>query len=75
VRDAKVTVVHNQLRDLVFPLARGKLLYPKGNSIVEHSWTPPDEEDEDEDGVVRGSSKSIVSSCDPSSSACISLLW
>jgi hypothetical protein len=52
---ARPTIIHPQLRDLILPLERGKVLYPRGNSIEEltFSHSSPDNEDED-DGEEMG---------------------
>jgi hypothetical protein len=50
---ARPTIIHPQLRDLILPLERGKILYPRGNSIEELTFSidPEGDEDEDEDGM------------------------
>ena len=40
IRPARITVVHHQLRDLLLPLDRGHVLYPRGTSIEELRWSP-----------------------------------
>ena len=51
IHNAHVTIVHPQLRDLILPLHRGRVLFPHGTSIDEMIWTPEDVEDDDEEGV------------------------
>jgi len=46
---ARPTIIHPQLRDLILPLERGKILYPRGNSIEELTFGHPGENDEDHD--------------------------
>ncbi|KAK8869692.1 hypothetical protein IAR55_000260 [Kwoniella newhampshirensis] len=52
IRSAKITIVHPQLRDLILPLARGRILYPRGPTIEEQRWLPSG--DEEDGGVKRG---------------------
>ncbi|WWD16043.1 hypothetical protein CI109_100468 [Kwoniella shandongensis] len=52
IRSAKITIVHPQLRDLILPLARGRILYPRGPTIEEQRWLPSS--DEEDGGVKRG---------------------
>lgn len=52
IHNAHVTIVHPQLRDLILPLNRGRVLFPHGTSIDEMIWTPEEaEDDDDEEGV------------------------
>ena len=46
---ARPTIIHPQLRDLILPLERGKILYPRGNSIEELTFVHPCHDDEDHD--------------------------
>jgi hypothetical protein len=46
---ARPTIIHPQLRDLILPLERGKVLYPRGNSIEELTFSHSSSDDEDED--------------------------
>lgn len=46
---ANIAIIHPQLRDLVLPLARGHVLYPRGNAVEEARWRD-DADDEDDDG-------------------------
>lgn len=51
VRQGKITIIHPQLRDLILPLKRGHVLYPRGTTLEEQSWEPePDVDEGDEDG-------------------------
>lgn len=38
VRSANITIIHPQLRDLLLPLERGRVLYPHGTVIEEQQW-------------------------------------
>lgn len=59
IKHASPVIIHPQLRDLILPLERGRILYPRGGAIEELSWLPPapgpgpedEDEDEDEDGM------------------------
>jgi len=52
---ARPTIIHPQLRDLILPLERGRVLYPRGNSIEELTFsTDHENEDEDEDDRTDG---------------------
>lgn len=44
IRPAKITIIHPQLRDLILPLSRGRVLYPRGLNIDEIRWFPNDED-------------------------------
>ena len=46
---ARPTIIHPQFRDLILPLIRGKILYPRGNSIEELTFGHPHEDDKDHD--------------------------
>jgi hypothetical protein len=48
---ARPTIIHPQLRDLILPLERGRVLYPRGNSIEDLSWTTTEKDDEDDMGM------------------------
>jgi hypothetical protein len=48
---ARPTIIHPQLRDLILPLERGKILYPRGNSIEELTFVHPCDDDEDHDDL------------------------
>jgi hypothetical protein len=48
---ARPTIIHPQLRDLILPLERGRVLYPRGNSIEDLRFFPRLEEDEEEEGM------------------------
>ncbi|WVQ78405.1 hypothetical protein IAT38_000491 [Cryptococcus sp. DSM 104549] len=61
VRSAKITIIHPQLRDLVLPLARGRLFYPRGTSIEEQRWLPP----ADDEGTSKRNERSITGSARP----------
>nr|XP_019013613.1 uncharacterized protein I206_01683 [Kwoniella pini CBS 10737]OCF52394.1 hypothetical protein I206_01683 [Kwoniella pini CBS 10737] len=50
VRSARITIIHPQLRDLILPLERGRVLYPRGMTIEEQRWLPAIEE---EDGTTK----------------------
>ena len=47
--NAAVTIVHPQLRDLILPLHRGRVLFPHGTNINEMLWEPEDDLDGDDD--------------------------
>lgn len=38
VEDARIAIIHPQLRDLILPLERGRVLHPRNNSIEEVKW-------------------------------------
>lgn len=38
VRNARITIIHPQLRDLILPLERGRVLHPRGFGIEEMQW-------------------------------------
>ncbi|KAK4687467.1 hypothetical protein P7C73_g2638, partial [Tremellales sp. Uapishka_1] len=44
VRNAKITIIHPQLRDLILPLERARVLYPRGSTIEESRWVPNSDE-------------------------------
>lgn len=46
VYPARITIIHTQLRDLICPLERAKVLHPRGTTIEQLSWTVPDEGDD-----------------------------
>ena len=39
IHSAKISIIHPQLRDLILPLERGRVLYPRGKDVEELSWT------------------------------------
>lgn len=43
---ARPTIIHPQLRDLILPLERGKVLYPTGTSIEELTFDSLSHHDE-----------------------------
>jgi hypothetical protein len=47
---ARPTIIHPQLRDLILPLERGRVLYPRGNSIEDLRFFPK-QDDEEEEGL------------------------
>ncbi|KIR32772.1 hypothetical protein I352_04707 [Cryptococcus deuterogattii MMRL2647] len=47
VRPARITIIHPQLRDLILPLSRGRVLYPRGLNIDEIRWLPNAEDDDE----------------------------
>lgn len=49
IKRANPVIIHPQLRDLILPLERGRVLYPRGNAIEELTWHARDREI-DEDG-------------------------
>lgn len=52
IKDAKPAIIHPQLRDLILPLERGRVLYPRGGAIEELTWKARDEDsDSDDDGM------------------------
>ena len=61
MRPAKITIIHPQLRDLVLPLERGRVLYPRGNGIDEQRWVTRNEDEEDEMDEETGMRRSRVS--------------
>lgn len=38
VRSANISIIHPQLRDLILPLARGCVLYPRGQTLEWQRW-------------------------------------
>ncbi|WVW83001.1 hypothetical protein I302_105017 [Kwoniella bestiolae CBS 10118] len=64
IRSAKITIIHPQLRDLILPLERGRVLYPRGASIEEQRWLPAIEEEEGEEGMAKrgitGSTRPLI---------------
>lgn len=60
---ARPTIIHPQLRDLILPLERGKVLYPRGNSIEEltFGYSHEDDEDLDHDDMDMDGTRRIVS--------------
>ncbi|WVR05161.1 hypothetical protein IAU60_002173 [Kwoniella sp. DSM 27419] len=65
VRSAKITIIHPQLRDLILPLERGRVLYPRGTTIEEQRWLPStDQEDEGDEGMskrgITGSTRPLL---------------
>jgi len=60
---ARPTIIHPQLRDLILPLERGKILYPRGNSIEELTFGHPHEdgEDHEDDDLDMDGTRRIVS--------------
>ncbi|WVO20833.1 uncharacterized protein IAS62_002133 [Cryptococcus decagattii] len=47
IRPARITIIHPQLRDLILPLSRGRVLYPRGLNIDEIRWLPNAEDDDE----------------------------
>jgi hypothetical protein len=43
VRPANITIIHPQLRDLVLPLERGRVVYPHGTVVEEQYWVDDDD--------------------------------
>ncbi|CAK9786904.1 unnamed protein product [Cutaneotrichosporon oleaginosum] len=43
IRPANITIIHPQLRDLVLPLERGRVLYPHGTVVEEQRWSDDDD--------------------------------
>nr|XP_019001991.1 uncharacterized protein I203_05127 [Kwoniella mangroviensis CBS 8507]OCF65452.1 hypothetical protein I203_05127 [Kwoniella mangroviensis CBS 8507] len=65
IRSAKITIIHPQLRDLILPLERGRVLYPRGTTIEEQRWLPAIGEDEEgEEGMAKrgitGSTRPLI---------------
>lgn len=58
--DARITIIHPQLRDLILPLERRKVWYPHGNSIEEISWTERECEDEESDNSAKSGPVRLV---------------
>ncbi|BEI91660.1 uncharacterized protein CcaverHIS019_0404800 [Cutaneotrichosporon cavernicola] len=56
VRAANITIIHPQLRDLVLPIERGRVLYPHGTAIEDQRWT----EDDDNPGGARSYMNSLA---------------
>ena len=46
IQPAQITIIHPQLRDLILPLERANLLYPRGTSVQQISWQRHIEEDD-----------------------------
>ncbi|WVQ71758.1 hypothetical protein IAR50_001299 [Cryptococcus sp. DSM 104548] len=42
VKSASVTIIHPQLRDLILPLGRGSVYYPRGHNVEETKWSAED---------------------------------
>lgn len=58
IKSANPVIIHPQLRDLILPLERGRVLYPRGGAIEELSWTARSEnEDESMDLDMREADK------------------
>lgn len=54
ILDARVTIIHPQLRDLIVAVERGRVLYPRGSTIEQLKWMPqPDDDEEDESGGIK----------------------
>jgi len=47
---ARPTIIHPQLRDLILPLERGRILYPRGNSIEELTFSSGHDHDKESEG-------------------------
>ena len=47
---ARPTIIHPQLRDLILPLERGRILYPRGNSIEELTFSSDHDHDVESEG-------------------------
>jgi hypothetical protein len=45
IRSARITIIHPQLRDLILPLDRGNVLYPKGTTLEQQQWVDEDYEE------------------------------
>nr|ODN95078.1 hypothetical protein L204_04425 [Cryptococcus depauperatus CBS 7855] len=45
VKSAKITIIHPQLRDLILPLSRGRVFYPRGTTVEEIRWMPQERDD------------------------------
>ncbi|WVF72104.1 hypothetical protein IAT40_006916 [Kwoniella sp. CBS 6097] len=69
IRSAKITIIHPQLRDLILPLERGRVLYPRGTTVEEQRWLPSPDYDPDErlegDGDEGPSKRGITGSTRP----------
>ncbi|WVQ98832.1 hypothetical protein IAU59_005963 [Kwoniella sp. CBS 9459] len=70
IRSAKITIIHPQLRDLILPLERGRVLYPRGTTVEEQRWLPSADHDHvddrgDEDGDDGPSKRGITGSTRP----------
>ncbi|GMK59394.1 hypothetical protein CspeluHIS016_0704090, partial [Cutaneotrichosporon spelunceum] len=64
VRAANITIIHPQLRDLVLPIERGRVLYPHGAVIEEQLWTEDDNNPGDTPSQTSGLAKlSFVPTC------------
>lgn len=67
ISNARITIVHPQLRDLILPVERGRVLYPRGNGIeelrwkVQEHWHADASEDEDMDPFHPGRETLAVS--------------
>ncbi|ODN83234.1 hypothetical protein L202_01414 [Cryptococcus amylolentus CBS 6039] len=42
VKAAGVTIIHPQLRDLILPLEKGRVYYPRGQNVEEMRWSDED---------------------------------
>ncbi|WWC89956.1 uncharacterized protein L201_004885 [Kwoniella dendrophila CBS 6074] len=65
VRSAKITIIHPQLRDLILPIERGRVLYPRGMTIEEQRWLPAaSSESDEEEGIhkrgITGSTRPLL---------------
>ncbi|ORX33426.1 hypothetical protein BD324DRAFT_639736 [Kockovaella imperatae] len=61
VRPAHISIIHPQLRDLVLPLDRAHVLYPRGTIIEEQRWSPPeDNEPGPSKGVRNGTTRTFA---------------
>ncbi|WRT67211.1 uncharacterized protein IL334_004177 [Kwoniella shivajii] len=65
IRSAKITIIHPQLRDLILPLERGRVLYPRGMSIEEQRWLPAANAEENEYGEEGTTKRGITGSTRP----------
>lgn len=52
IRSGRVTIIHPQLRDLILPLERAKVLYPRGTTIEQVSWDPVDNDERNSKSTV-----------------------
>ena len=57
---ARPTIIHPQLRDLILPLERGRVLYPRGNSIEDLRFYHFNEDEEEEGGTKSSVGPSVA---------------
>ena len=59
-----ITIIHQQLRDLILPLERARVIYPHGTTLEQITWShPADENDKDPQQAVSLTVQKPFSSC------------